>query len=68
MREDDYHDRYQKPDKVEESGEEIEWPVPWWWVDAGKAMMILLLAAVDEGLGAGIFGLVRRTNNDRLRS
>lgn len=56
-REDDYHDRYREPDKLREDGTEIEWPVPWWWVDAGKATMLLLLAAVDEGLGAGLFGL-----------
>jgi FMN reductase [NAD(P)H] len=66
MREDDYHDRYREPDKLED-GEEIEWRVPWWWVDAGKAMMLLLLAAVDEGLGAGLFGLFPPENNDRLR-
>jgi nitroreductase len=66
MREDDYHDRYTEPDKLED-GEEIEWRVPWWWVDAGKAMMLLLLAAVDEGLGAGLFGLYPPENNDRLR-
>jgi FMN reductase [NAD(P)H] len=66
MREDDYHDRYREPDKLE-NGEEIEWRVPWWWVDAGKAMMLLLLAAVDEGLGAGVFGLFPPENNDRLR-
>lgn len=65
MREDDYHDRYREPDKLED-GEEIEWRVPWWWVDAGKAMMLLLLAAVDEGLGAGLFGLLG-DQNDRLR-
>ena len=53
MREDDYHDRYTEPDKLE-GGEEIEWPVPWWWVDAGKTTMLILLAAVDEGLGAGL--------------
>ena len=66
MREDDYHDRYTQPDKLDENGEEIEWRVPWWWVDAGKAMMLLLLAAVDEGLGAGLFGLVG-DKNDGLR-
>jgi nitroreductase len=65
MREDDYHDRYTKPDKLEATGgEEIEWRVPWWWVDAGKAIMLLLLAAVDEGLGAGLFGLVGDRNDD----
>jgi nitroreductase len=65
MREGDYHDRYREPDKLED-GEEIEWRVPWWWVDAGKAIMLLLLAAVDEGLGAGLFGLVG-DQNDQLR-
>jgi FMN reductase [NAD(P)H] len=64
MREDDYHDRYTEPDKVDESGEEVEWRVPWWWVDAGKAIMLLLLAAVDEGLGAGLFGVVGDRNDD----
>jgi FMN reductase [NAD(P)H] len=65
MREDDYHDRYTEPDKLKTTGgEEIEWRVPWWWVDAGKAIMLLLLAAVDEGLGAGLFGLVGDRNDD----
>jgi nitroreductase len=56
-REEDYHERYRQPDKVEEDGGEIEWPVPYWHVDAGKAAMLVLLAAIDEGLGAGVFGL-----------
>jgi FMN reductase [NAD(P)H] len=55
-REDDYHDRYRQPDKLVE-GEEIEWPVPYWYVDAGKAAMLVLLAAIDEGLAAGVFGI-----------
>jgi FMN reductase [NAD(P)H] len=55
-REDDYHDRYRQPDKLVE-GEEIEWPVPYWHVDAGKAAMLVLLAAVEEGLAAGVFGI-----------
>jgi nitroreductase len=29
--------------------------------------MLLLLAAIDEGLGAGLFGLYPPENNDRLR-
>ena len=55
-REDDYHERYRKADKLQD-GEEIEWPVPFWFVDAGAAMMLLLLAAIDEGLAAGVFGV-----------
>jgi FMN reductase [NAD(P)H] len=66
MREDDYHDRYRRPDKLQEDGSEVEWRVPWWWVDAGKSIMLLLLAAVDEELGAGLFGLVGDAN-DGLR-
>jgi nitroreductase len=57
-REDDYHDRYRMPDKLEAGGgTEIEWPVPYWFVDAGAALMLLLLAAIDEGLCAGVSGV-----------
>jgi len=56
-REEDYHERYRQPDKVDETGAEIEWPVPYWYVDAGKAAMLVLLAAIDEGLAAGVFGV-----------
>lgn len=56
-REEDYHERYRRPDKLRE-GEEIEWPVPYWYVDAGAALMLVLLAAIDEGLGAGVFGVL----------
>lgn len=57
--EDAYHRRYQEPDKVRDDGSEIDWPVPYWHIDAGASMMLLLLAAVDEGLGAGFFGVHR---------
>ncbi len=55
-REDDYHDRYTRPDKLDD-GEEIDWPVPYWFVDAGAALMLLLLAAIDESLAAGVTGI-----------
>lgn len=55
-READYHERYTREDKLVE-GEEIEWPVPFWHVDAGAALMLVLLAAVDEGLAAGVYGV-----------
>ncbi len=51
-----YHRRYREPDKLKEDGEEIIWPVPYWHMDIGCAVMILLLAAVDEGLAAGFAG------------
>jgi FMN reductase [NAD(P)H] len=55
-REEDYHDRYRQPDKLD-GVEEIEWPVPYWHVDAGKAAMLVLLAAIEEGLAAGVCGI-----------
>jgi FMN reductase [NAD(P)H] len=56
VREDDYHDRYRKPDKLID-GREIEWPIPYWHFDAGATAMLLLLAAIDEGYAAGLFGV-----------
>ena len=53
-REDDYHERYRQPDKLEiTGGREIDWPAPYWYVDAGAAVMTLMLAAIDEGLDDG---------------
>jgi FMN reductase [NAD(P)H] len=56
VREDDYHDRYRKPDKLSD-GAEIEWPIPYWHFDAGAAAMLILLPAIDEGYAAGLFGV-----------
>ena len=52
----DYHERYRRNDKLQD-GEEIEWPVPFWYVDAGATLMLVLLAAIDEGLSAGVYGV-----------
>jgi nitroreductase len=51
-----YHRRYQEPDKVDEDGCEIGWPVPFWWVDIGATMQNIMLAAVDAGLASGFAG------------
>lgn len=51
-----YHKRYQAPDKLQEDGTEIHWPVPYWFMDVGCAVMTILLAVVDEGLAAGFVG------------
>jgi len=53
--EDAYRRRYREPDKSPD-GKEVEWPVPYWWIDAGAALQNILLAAVDEGLAAGFLG------------
>lgn len=52
----DYDARYAEPDKAR-STPPARWPVPFWWVDAGAALMLLLLAAVDEGLAAGLLAV-----------
>jgi nitroreductase len=58
VREQDYHDRYNQPDKLAATGGvEVQWPVPFWHVDAGTALMLVLLAALEEGLGAGVYGV-----------
>ena len=55
-----YLDRYSAPDKAEFGLQTEEtWPVPFWHVDAGMAIMLILLAAVDEGLGGWYFGIVQ---------
>ena len=51
-----YHRRYREPDKVDEDGREIEWPVPYWFVDIGATTMVIMLAAVDAGLASGFAG------------
>ncbi len=57
-REEDYHSRYKQQDKLKiTGGREIDWPAPYWYVDAGAAAMALMLAAIDEGLDTAIFGV-----------
>ena len=51
-----YHRRYREPDKLMDDGSEIERPVPYWWVDIGATMMVVMLAAVDAGLASGFAG------------
>lgn len=55
----DYQDRYAEVDKAGSAGPD-RWAVPFWWVDGGAALMLLLLAAVDEGLAAGFLALADR--------
>lgn len=57
-REEDYHARYQAADKLKiTGGRELDWPAPYWYVDAGAAAMTLMLVAIDEGLETAIFGV-----------
>jgi FMN reductase [NAD(P)H] len=57
VREASYHERYTQPDKLVD-GEEIGWPAPYWYVDSGALFMLVQLAALDEGLVTGIYGVV----------
>ena len=55
-----YLERYSQPDKIQFGMDKEEnWPVPFWTVDTAMAMLLILLAAVDEGLGAWYFGITR---------
>jgi nitroreductase len=51
-----YLDHYAGPDKSGAYGNEDRWAVPYWYIDAGFAALLILLAVVDEGLGAVFFG------------
>jgi len=61
-----YVSRYREPDKARRNGPEVEWVVPFWFVDAAFAAMTLLLRAIDEGLGAAFLGNFR--GEDAVRS
>jgi len=52
-----YLDRYARDDKGWTDRDEARWPVPYWDIDTGFMALLLLLAAVDEGLGALFFGI-----------
>ncbi|HWH35899.1 MAG TPA: nitroreductase family protein [Acidimicrobiales bacterium] len=55
-----YHERYAEADKAGSAlADPGRWSVPWWWVDGGMAALSVLLAAVDEGLGALLFSVSR---------
>jgi nitroreductase len=55
---DRYLARYAEPDKIAFGLDDAaRWPVRFWEVDAAMASMLMLLAAVDEGLGGWFFGI-----------
>ena len=54
---DAYLDRYAEPDKGWTDRDEARSPVPYWHIDTGMASLLVLLGAVDEGLGACFFGV-----------
>lgn len=52
-----YLDRYAEPDKGWTDRSLDRWPIPYWDTDTAMAAMIILLGAVDAGLGALFFGV-----------
>jgi nitroreductase len=56
---DAYLDRYAQPDKGFVDRSDAWWPAPYWDIDTGFAAMVMLLTAVDAGLGACFFGIPR---------
>lgn len=54
---DAYLDRYAEPDKGWSDRDPDRWPVPYWHIDTGFAALLMLLTAVDAGLGALFFGI-----------
>jgi len=56
--------RYAEPDKGWTDMDEARWPVPYWDIDTGMAALMILLTAVDEGLGGCFFGAPPETHED----
>ncbi len=59
-----YLRRYAEPDKGWTDMDEARWPVPYWDIDTGMAALMILLTAVDEGLGSCFFGAPPETHED----
>jgi nitroreductase len=52
-----YLRRYAEKDKGWTDQDEARWPVPFWHMDAAMASLLILLTAVDAGLGGCFFGI-----------
>jgi nitroreductase len=52
-----YLRRYAEPDKGWTDMDGVRWPVPYWDIDTGMAALMILLTAVDQGLGGCFFGV-----------
>jgi nitroreductase len=63
---DSYLDRYAEPDKGWTDRDPDRWAAPYWFVDAGMAVLAMLLTATDQQLGACFFG-VPRARIERIR-
>jgi nitroreductase len=59
-----YLERYAAPDKGWTDRSESRWPVPYWDIDTGMAALLMLLTAIDKGLGALFFGVAAECHDD----
>jgi nitroreductase len=59
-----YLRRYAEPDKGWTDMDEARWPVPYWDIDTGMAALMILLTAVDNGLGGCFFGAPPEAHED----
>jgi hypothetical protein len=44
---------------------EEDWPAPYWFIDTGMAALMMLLTAVDVGLGALLFWIMPPADRDK---
>jgi len=64
-----YRSRYRESDKMRVRSRLTDdelWRVPYWYVDAGAAMMLILLAAINEGIAAAFIGVLPQGFRDLL--
>ena len=54
---DAYLDRYAQPDKGFTDRSDAWWPAPYWDIDTGFAALLMMLTAIDAGLGTCFFGI-----------
>ena len=52
-----YEHRYAESDKGQAPGRRERWSVPYWHLDTAMASLLILLTAVDEGLGSCFFAI-----------
>ena len=59
-----YLRRYAESDKGWTDMDAARWPAPYWDIDTGMAALMILLTAVDQGLGACFFGVPPEAHQD----
>ena len=52
-----YLERYAEADKGWTDRSKARWPAPYWDIDTGFAALLMMLTAIDAGLGSCFFGI-----------